>query len=165
MIGVVAVVALLGFGLAANNESSIAVGEPAPDAPVERLGAAGTAELADYRGEWVLVNFWASWCEPCKVEAPDIETWKQRHDGEVTVIGINTQDSTDDALAFVDEYELTWEMLRDGDGDRRDAFGVYLLPGTFLIDPEGKIAGVLEGLVTRERLEQQFTPLIEADPA
>lgn len=165
MIGVLAVVALLAFGLAANNTSAIAVGEPAPDAPVERLGEPGAARLADYRGDWVLLNFWASWCEPCKAESPEIESWKQRHADDVTVVGINTEDSTRRATEFVKDYDLTWEMLRDGDGDRRDAFGVYLLPGTFLIDPEGRIAAVLEGNVTEADLDREVTPVIEAGSA
>jgi cytochrome c biogenesis protein CcmG, thiol:disulfide interchange protein DsbE len=162
LIAAVAFVALLAFGLASGDGAEIAVGEPAPDAPVELLDGSGTAELADYRGEWVLLNFWASWCDPCRTESPAIEKWANRHEGEVTVVGMNTEDLTEDATDFVDEFGLTWDMLRDGDGARKDAFGIYALPESFLIDPEGNLALIRRGTVDEQFLEDEVTPLIEA---
>jgi cytochrome c biogenesis protein CcmG/thiol:disulfide interchange protein DsbE len=162
LIAAVAFVGLLGFGLASNGGGEIAVGEPAPDAPVERLDGSGTGELADYRGGWVLLNFWASWCDPCRTESPAIEKWAKQHEGEVTVVGMNTEDLTEDATAFVEEFGLTWDMLRDGDGARKDAFGIYALPESFLIDPDGNLALIRRGSVDEQYLEQAVTPLIEA---
>lgn len=162
VIGALAVVALLGFGLVKDDGGDVVVGEPAPDGPVQRLGADGEATLADYRGDWVLLNFWASWCEPCRSESPEIERYAAKHD-DLTVVGMNTEDLSTDAIAFTEEFELSWEMLRDHDGRRKEAFGVFALPETFLIDPEGNVALVRRGTVDREFLEENVTPLIEAE--
>ena len=160
VLAALAVIALLGFGLVVNDGPELALGEPAPDAPLERLDGSGEAQLADFRGDWVLVNFWASWCDPCRTESPAIERYAQRHRDELTVVGINTEDLSEDALAFVDEYDLSWEMLRDNEGERKDAFAIYALPETFLIDPEGRLALIRRGTVDREYLEANVTPLI-----
>lgn len=161
IIAIVAVIALLGFGLAVNRETEIAVGQPAPPLEAERLDGSGTAALADYRGEWVLLNFWASWCDPCRTESPAIQAWFEEQKGNVQVVGMNTEDLTSDALGFVDEYGLTWDMLRDGEGEKREDFGVYALPETFLIDPEGRIALIRRGTVDKGFLDQEITPLVE----
>jgi thiol-disulfide isomerase/thioredoxin len=165
LVAAVAFVGLLGYGLIANNGAEISVGEPAPDAAVERLDGSGTAELADFRGQWVLLNFWASWCDPCRTESPAIEKWAGEHQGEVKVVGMNTEDLTDDAQDFVDEYHLSWEMLRDGDGERKDAYGIFALPESFLIDPDGNLALIQRGAVDDEFLQTQVTPLIEQGSA
>ena len=165
LMAALAVVALLGFGLIANDTDTVAVGEPVPDAPLPRLGGEGEAELADFRGKWVLVNFWASWCEPCRTESPTIERFARRHRGELVVVGINTEDLTEDALAFVDEFDLSWEMLRDGDGERKDAWGIVALPESFLVDPEGRVALLRRGAVDQQYLEENVAPLLDSRPA
>ncbi len=158
-----AVVGLLGFGMIANGSATIAVGEPTPDAEIERLGGEETASIADYRGQWVLVNFWASWCKPCELESPAIEEYSQAHNGDVVVLGVNTRDLTEDAEQFIADNGLTWEMLHDGDGSLSDSFGSVALPESFLVDPEGNLALIRRGPVDEAYLEQNVTPLIEAN--
>lgn len=158
-----AVIALLAFGLLAKDGGTVALGEPAPDAAVEVLGGEGEAELADYRGEWVLVNFWASWCEPCRTESPEIEAYGADHADEIVIVGMNTEDLTDDALEFIEEFDLSWEMLRDNEGERKDAFGTIALPESFLIDPEGRVALIRRGPVDREYLEANVTPFLKGE--
>src|SRR5215213_4349206 len=98
VIGVLAVIGLLGYGLLSKGGDTIAVGQPAPDKELSVLGGSGSGEIADYRGRWVLVNFWASWCGPCRSEAPALESFQQRYSGEnFTVLGINLDDATEDA--------------------------------------------------------------------
>jgi cytochrome c biogenesis protein CcmG, thiol:disulfide interchange protein DsbE len=162
VIAVLAVIGLLGFGLLSKGEGSLAVGDPAPDKELSRLGSPGTGTIADYRGTWVLVNFWASWCEPCKAEAPALESFQKAHAGDgFTVLGVNLDDTTDDALAFVRNYDLTYPQLREGDGaDRRDAFGMTGFPESFLIDPQGDVALIWRGPVDDRFLDEQVTPLI-----
>jgi cytochrome c biogenesis protein CcmG/thiol:disulfide interchange protein DsbE len=159
-----AVVALLAFGVL-KAEDGVAVGEPAPDAPVQLLDGDGTASIADHRGRWELVNFWASWCEPCRTESPEIEEYSREHDDELIVLGVNTEDLSDDAREFVEEFDLNWKMLRDNTGERKDAWGVAALPETFLVDPEGRVALIRRGAVDREYLDEFVTPFLEGDAA
>jgi cytochrome c biogenesis protein CcmG/thiol:disulfide interchange protein DsbE len=164
VIGVIGVIGLLGYGLLSKGGDSIAVGDPAPDKELSELGGDGSGEIADYRGRWVLVNFWASWCAPCRSEAPALETFQRQHSPEgFTVLGINLDDTRDDAIAFVRRYGLTYPQLRDGDGsDRRDAYGMTGFPESFLVDPAGKLAVIRRGPVDETYLAEQVAPLVKS---
>jgi cytochrome c biogenesis protein CcmG/thiol:disulfide interchange protein DsbE len=162
VIAVLAVVGLLGFGLLSKGEASLSLGDTAPDKSLPVLGGQGTHRIADYRGKWVLVNFWASWCEPCKAESPLLERFQNEHaKDDFTVLGINLYDSTDDALAFVRRYGLTYPQLRESGGDdRKEAYGMTGFPESFLIDPRGHIALIRRGPVDERDLDQTVVPLI-----
>lgn len=163
--GALALIALLGFGLAAKGEGGITVGEPpaAGELPFLDPTASGTASLADYEGEWVLANVWASWCVPCRDEAPALQDFAERNEGEVRVVGIDTQDNTDDALEFVAEFGLTYEQLHDGSGEYANELGATGVPETVLVDPDGNVAFHVPGAVTEEILTRQIEPLIRGD--
>ncbi len=157
----VGAIALLAFGIVAKGGPSIAVGEAAPVGSVERLGGGGEASIADHQGKWVLLNFWASWCEPCRAEAPAIEKFANENRSDLVVVGMNSRDLTPDAEKFAHEYGLTYELLHDGDGEQMDSYNVKGLPESFLIDPDGEIALIYRGPVDEEILRQSFEPLIE----
>lgn len=163
VVAAVAFVALLGYGIVAKNGPSIEVGQKAPDAPVERLDGSGETSLADYRGKWVLVNFWASWCEPCRIEAPTIERFSRQNEGKVVVIGMDVKDETGAATKFAQEYGLSYELLHDGDGNRMDAYAIKALPESFLVDPEGNLALIARGVIDKAYLDQQVMPLIDGE--
>ena len=164
-IAVLAVIALLGYGLLSKGDEALAIGDAAPDKVLSRLGDEGTGSIAVHRGQWVLVNFWASWCDPCRSEAPALEAFQQKHaGGSFTTLGINLDDATDDALAFVEEFGLTYPHLRDGDGrERREAYGMTGFPESFLVDPEGRIAVVRRGPVDAEYLSRYVEPSLTAE--
>jgi len=164
VIAAIAFIALLAFGLVAKNGAQIAVGEPAPDGAVETLDGTSEVSLADHRGKWILLNFWASWCEPCRTEAPAIEKFANENP-DVVVIGMDTEDLSGDAQDFVREFDLTYEMLHDGDGERKDAYGIFALPETFLIDPNGDLALIQRGPVDEKFLNEQIKPLISGGTA
>ena len=156
-----AVVGLLTFGLLSKGSSGVALGEVAPTSPLPRLEGGGSGSLSDYRGRWVLVNFWASWCIPCREEAPALERFQKRHgDGDFTVLGIDSRDLTGDGRAFVERYGLTYPQLRDGDGDLAHEFGTTDVPENYLIDPQGKVRLLVRGPVTAEYLDQEVAPLL-----
>ena len=162
-LGVLAVVGLLAYGLLTKGGTDIAQGEPAPEAELPTLDGSETQSLADYRGQWVLVNFWASWCNPCRTESPDLQRYQEQHGSDTfTVLGINQRDLTDDANEFIEEFGLTYPQLRDAEGSQADPFGMSGLPESFLIDPKGDIALIRRGPVDSEYLDKYVTPLITA---
>lgn len=161
-LAVLAVVGLLGFGLLSKGEATIAVGEPAPDRELPLLGGPGQASIADYRGRWVLVNLWASWCDPCRQEAPELEGfWRRFRERGVTVLGIDVQDNSEDALAFVREHRLTYPQLRSVGDERGDAFGSTGVPENFLVDPRGRLALIWRGPVDERFLAERVVPIVD----
>ena len=161
---VLAVVALLGYGVVSKGEGSLAVGDTAPDKVLPRLEGGGSGSLADYRGKWVLVNFWASWCGPCRGEAPALESFQRQNSSQnFTVLGVNLDDATDDAREFIAKYGLSYPQLRDGDGhDRREAWGMTGFPENFLVSPRGEVALIHRGPVTDAYLREEVAPMIAA---
>ncbi len=155
VLAVLAVVALLVFGLASKGSSRVAVGEAAPVRVMPRLEGEGKGSLAGYRGKWVLVNFWASWCDPCREEAPELEEFQRRRGGaDFTVLGIDTQDLSGDGRAFADKYELSYPQLHDGDGKAADEYGTTGVPENFLVGPDGKVRWLTPGPVTEQGLAE-----------
>jgi cytochrome c biogenesis protein CcmG/thiol:disulfide interchange protein DsbE len=161
VLAVLAVVGLLVFGLVSKGSSRIAVGEPAPSTSLPRLEGDGTGSLAQYKGRWVLVNFWASWCIPCRQEAPALEEFQRQHGGaEFTVVGIDTRDLSDDGRAFADRYGLSYPQLRDGDGGAAHDFGTTGVPENFLLDPTGTVRWLQPGPVDEQLLADAVEPLL-----
>jgi len=161
-LAVLAVLGLLVYGLASKGGGSIAVGDPAPDKVLPKLPGPGTGSLAEHRGEWVLVNLWASWCLPCRAEAPVLDEFNRRMRGhDATVVGINVQDNRDDALAFLREHPSGYEQLRSIGDERSSAFGSTGVPENFLVNPKGRLAWFFRGPVDEEMLADQVEPLIE----
>jgi cytochrome c biogenesis protein CcmG, thiol:disulfide interchange protein DsbE len=166
---VLALVALLAYGLSQNEpdrsvEDALSRGEleRAPALQLPRLSGGGDASLADYRGEVVVLNFWASWCEPCREESPLLERWQQRMAGRGgTVLGVDVLDVTADAQDFIDQYGLSYPMLKDKDGDALESFGVVAYPETFVIDREGRITAVRRGPVDEAFMRAEVAPLLE----
>ena len=156
-----AVVGLLTFGLLSKGSTGVALGEAVPSEPLPRLEGGGTESLTNYRGQWVLVNFWASWCVPCLTEAPELEEFQRRHGGpRFTVLGIDSRDLTGDGRDFVERYGLTYPQLRDGDGDAAHEFGTTGVPENFLIDPRGKVRLLVRGPVDAEYLDRYVAPML-----
>ena len=172
--GVLAVIALLAFGVFAKGEGRLDVGDDVPDMELEVLWS-GISDLkvgddasvaTEAEGKWTLLNVWASWCNPCRDEAPALVDFQNEHlDDDFVVLGIDTQDQSDEAAEFIKEFELIYPSLHDGSGDYADALGTSGVPENFLIDPNGKVAAVLAGAITDEWLTGTVAPLIEGEEA
>jgi len=120
----------------------------APDAnsALPILDAPGKASLASFRGKVLVLNFWASWCEPCQIEAPlleDAQSQLQRNDA--TVLGVTYLDASPDSSAFVRRYHLTYPNLRDNDGAFAHSYGTNQLPESFILDRQGRIVAISRG--------------------
>jgi len=160
LLAVLAVVGLLGFGLLSKG-TALEIGDPAPETTLPLLEGEGTESLADYRGQWVLVNFWASWCDPCRDEAPALKEFQRRHgDDGFTVLGIDTEDLSHDGRDFVAEFGLDYPQLHDGDGEAGDAWGTSGVPENFLVDPEGRVRLLFRGAIGEEYLRERVAPLL-----
>jgi cytochrome c biogenesis protein CcmG/thiol:disulfide interchange protein DsbE len=161
-LAVLAVIGLLAFGLLSKGGATVAVGDAAPDRVLPKLPGPGQGSLADERGKWVLVNLWASWCLPCRKEAPVLERFYRRERTHgVTVVGIDVQDNRDDALAFLREYPTSYTQLRSVGNERSSAFGSTGVPENFLVNPRGRLALIWRGPVDDEFLRERVEPLIE----
>ena len=101
----------------------------------------------------MLVNFWASWCEPCEDEAPELEEFQKKHGGsDFTIYGIDTQDLSGDGRHFAEKYELSYPLVHDGDGKVAHEYGTTGVPENFLVGPEGKVQWETPGPVDEKKL-------------
>jgi cytochrome c biogenesis protein CcmG, thiol:disulfide interchange protein DsbE len=161
-LAVLAVVGLLAFGLLSKGDAKIAIGDPVPDKVLPTLPDPGHGSIAEHRGRWVLVNLWASWCIPCREEAPVLERFYRRYRAHgVAVVGIDVQDNRDDAVAFLRDHPTTYPQLRSIGNERSAAFGSIGVPENFLVNPRGRIALIWREPVDDRILREHFVPLIE----
>jgi cytochrome c biogenesis protein CcmG/thiol:disulfide interchange protein DsbE len=124
--------------------------------------------LEDFRGEAVVLNFWASWCIPCRAEAVALENaWLKYRDRKVVFIGVNIQDKEDDARAFMREFGITYLNGTDPSGKIAIDYGVWGIPETFFIDPQGRIthkhAGELPPPIIQAKLEDALRGIVSAE--
>jgi thiol-disulfide isomerase/thioredoxin len=110
--------------------------------------------IGSLRGKPAVINFWASWCEPCRREADDLRRFAESLRGRATLVGVNFTDELTGARKFLREERWKFPNLRDPDGEVGGAYGIVGMPTTFVLDREGRIAATLRGPQTDAKLEQ-----------
>ena len=137
------------------------VGSPAPDFRMPALNGNGNLSLADFHGRPVIVNFWASWCNPCRKEFPLLKKAVRDHRAQrLAVIGVTYQDIPSDSRSFVTRQGATWPQGIDDGGTVASAYGVRAIPQSFFVRPDGTIAARVFGVTSESALAGPLAKLL-----
>lgn len=135
------------------------VGNQAPDFVLQSQRDSGNVRLSDFRGQAVVLNFWATWCPFCVHEMPKFESESKKFDG-LEVVGVNLQETDIEKMnRFADDLGVTYTLLLDPDSDVKRAYNVFTQPVTYFINEEGVITDKKLGLLTDREIEQKFAEL------
>jgi cytochrome c biogenesis protein CcmG/thiol:disulfide interchange protein DsbE len=167
VVGGIAALLAYGFSRDARYIQSPLVAKRAPSLTLT-LFDEGTLNLEDLQGRAVLLNFWASWCAPCRAEAHALESaWQQYKDRGVVFVGVNIQDKEEDARAFMKEFGITYLNGRDSTGKIAIDYGVWGIPETFFLDQHGRItykhAGELRVPVITAKVDEALKGSVSAE--
>lgn len=162
VLGLAALLALLGWGMARAQEGPKGTGQ----APHFALATFDGEEirLSELRGNVVVVNFWASWCPPCREEAPYLEaTWRRYQHQGIVFIGVDYVDTEEEALAYIEEFDITYPNGPDLGTQISKAYRIQGVPETFFVGKDGTLRGVKIGPLAPPELEDRLLPLL-AEP-
>jgi cytochrome c biogenesis protein CcmG/thiol:disulfide interchange protein DsbE len=135
----------------------------APDFDLPRLEGGGKLSLASLRGRVVVLNFWGTWCDPCRAEAPLLvaayRRWQPRG---VEFVGIDVKDFSGDAKRFVHRYGITYPIVRDKEAKTATAYGTFLFPETYVVDRDGMLLERLQGQLKEGELDRAVARSLRA---
>lgn len=156
---ILALLGLLGWGLNKSQKGPIENG-PAPDFTLQGFDGR-TVTLSDLRGQVVIVNFWASWCEPCREEAAYLErTWRKYKDQGVVFLGVDYVDTEKAALAYIEEFDITYINGPDLQTLISDTYNIQGVPETFFIAKNGEVRGMHIGPIFAPDLDEKIDELL-----
>lgn len=135
------------------------VGNLAPDFTLTST-TGETVSLSDYRGKRVMVNFWGTWCPPCRAEMPDMEKFYQENDVEILAVNLTpTESNVSDVTDFIDEFGLSFQVLLDEELNVSSQYGIQSVPTSFMIDSKGIVQYVALGAVNYEQMVQALNTM------
>jgi peroxiredoxin len=147
--------------LPGNAPRPVEVGNPAPDFRLPTPNGSSLA-LSELRGKVVVLNFWATWCVPCRAEMPALENVFQEHGPRgLVVVGVGVQESAEKVLAFLPEVGVSFPILLDSDTRLATRYRATGLPATFIVDRRGVVRDIRLGPYTEEMLRPRLEPLLE----
>lgn len=139
-----------------SGEEGLEVGNMAPDIPITTLDGE-EVRLSEFRGKQVMLNFWATWCPPCRAEMPDMEKFHQDTDIEIVAVNlIDTEANLKQVQDFIDEYDLTFSILLDEGNTAATIYKIQPIPTTYLINSDGTIHNKAFGALNYELMIQEF---------
>ena len=155
-----------GLGRDPSELPSELVGQTAPAFSLPALSGDGNVELASLRGNVVVVNFWASWCAECRDEHPALlNAWDRYRDRGVVFVGVDFEDSAEDAAAYAEEMGGDWPLATDPGSRAAIDFGVFGVPETFVLDAEGQVVAKRVGPVDYEWLTSTIEDALDRSAA
>jgi len=144
------------------------IGRAAPDFVLEKPGG-GTLRLSDLQGHPVLLNFWASWCAPCRAETPDLVAAYQQYQAQgLIIVGVNLQEADKKVLKFTQDFGVTYPVVIDRDGDVKGVWpgGPFRgLPASYFIDSTGVVRDSYPGQLTKDLLAEKLAKILPAGPS
>jgi cytochrome c biogenesis protein CcmG/thiol:disulfide interchange protein DsbE len=165
---VAALLGLLVWKVVQNDKSTVAkdfTGGKRPvavDFTLKRLNGDGSLKLSSLRGKVVVINFWASWCDPCKSEAPRFQAAYERYGDRVAFVGVDTTDFSGDGRAFLSRYGVSYPNVRDANGRVLHGYGGLPIPRTFVIARSGRVHGYIFGEARAEELDSAIRKALAA---
>jgi cytochrome c biogenesis protein CcmG, thiol:disulfide interchange protein DsbE len=150
------VVALTLAGCGAGSSGVIATGRPVPEISAVALDGPAVS-LHALRGRWVVVNFFATWCDPCKAEYPQLVRFANEHKETAQIVGVVYEDRNADAMRFHRNQGGTWPIVADPSAHIASRYRVSALPQSFVIDPQGDLVAHVFGGVTVTNLDTAIT--------
>ena len=126
----------------------------APEFEMESFNSAASISLADFEGQGVVLNFWASWCHPCREEMPALESaWQKYKDQGIVLVGVNSSDNEEQTLAFLEEYGVSYPNGSDLNSEVSQLYQIQGLPTTWFIAGDGSVAKIVFGPLDLEALD------------
>jgi len=135
------------------------IDHPAPDFVLNSPDGEEIA-LSDFRGQPIVLNFWATWCPPCRAEVPALQAAGIAFDNEAVILGVSVQESASAVNPFLDEYGVTYPIVLDQVGDIGQTYRVRAFPTTYFIDETGVVVDIYGGPMSEPLLHDRLTSLI-----
>jgi len=134
---------------------------PTPSATVQQIEDFTEHTLAKYQGQVVLLNFWATWCSPCRREMPDLEAvYRKYRDEGFVVVAVNVAESDEAISSFVSKLELTFPIFSDSERKAGNAYGIRVLPTTLFINREGQVVTRTQGVLDQNAMSAQVEGML-----